>query len=654
MVATLEVHSYLAAMLHIVRQHAQSWVTKGILAIICFVFVFWGVEAVVSGVNPQTTAATVNGSPIELRAVANESYRLRESYRRQFGENATPQFLRSLQLEMQATERLVNSRLVRDYAQQLGLEIGDDQIADQVVNDPSFFRDGRFDKETYLRVLRANQRTPADYELQLREQILIQQMFALIGDGVTVSEGEARAEALARDEQTRLSFVRFPAGDYMDAVPVTPEALAAWYGENGERYREAEKVNAKIIAYEAETFEDGIEVAEEEIAAVWEEGKETRFTEEHQVKARHILKRSAPDAPEEVKAEARAEIESLVAELEGGADFAALATEHSDDPGSATRGGDLGFFGKGRMVASFEEAAFALEPGTRSGIVESPFGFHVIQVDEVRPERVRELDEVREEIEAELRTEQAGGKAREAAEADRETIAGGGDITEVAAARGIEVQEPAPLARNDTLAGIGRSFPLMNALFDLEVGEATEATDVNGTFVVAVLEEKVPAAIPELATVEAQVELDYRREHASVLAQTAADELLAAAQAADLATAAAAAERDVQESEGFVRGARVIQGIGSDDALRDAAFALVPEAPLAERSFVIDEDAFVVALAGRDLPEGEELDSAVERTREQMENRSRSAVLQRWIAELRADAEIRIYNDNIERIREPG
>lgn len=641
-------------MLHIVRQHAQSWVTKVILAIICFVFVFWGIEAVVSGVNPQTTAATVNGSPIELRAVANETYQLRENYRRQFGDQISPEILRSMNLELQATERLINSRLVRDHAQALGLAIGDEQIADQVVSNPAFFRDGRFDKETYLRLLRANQRTPADFELQLREQLLIQQMFTLIGDEVTVSEREARDEVIVRQEQTRLSFVRFPAGDYLEAVPVTPEALAAWYGENSERYREPEKVNARILAYAADDFGDGIEVDEEEVVATWEEGKETRFTQEHEVKARHILKRAAPEASEEVRAAARAELEAIIAQLDEGADFATLAGEHSDDPGSKNNGGELGFFGKGRMVASFEEAAFALEPGQRSGVVESPFGFHLIEVDEVRPERVLELEEVREEIEGELREASAREAARVAAEEDQGKISDGGDPVELAAVRGIEVLEPAPLGRNDTLAGIGRSFPLMNALFDLEPGQATEATDVNGTFVVAVLDEKIPSEIPELADVEATAEIDYRREHAGVLAQTAADELLAAAQAADLASAAEAAERKVQETPGFARGADVIQGIGADAELRDAAFALAAEAPLADRSFLVGGDAFVVALAGRELPEGAELDAAVERTREQMENQSRSSVINRWIEGLRADADIRIYSENIERIREPG
>jgi peptidyl-prolyl cis-trans isomerase D len=637
-------------MLHIVRKHAQSWVTKGILAIIVFVFVFWGVEAVVSGVNPQTTAAVVDGAPIETIALARAEFNLRRAYEQQFGDQMTPELLEGLGLQDRALEGLIERRLLSNRARALGFDISDQEVRDIVVSNPAFYAGGRFDKDAYVRVLRGSRLTPAEYEASLREDLVIDRLQSVISDEISVGTDEARAEFMAREEKVKLAFVRFPGADFIDAVEVTPEGLAAFFDEAGERYREPEKVDVKLLAYRTENFTDGVEVSEEEIGASYEAGKETRFTEEHQVKARHILKRVASDAGDETRAQARAALVALQKQLDDGADFAELATSGSDDSGSAVQGGSLGFFGKGRMVASFEEAAFALAPGERSEIVESPFGFHLIEIQEVRPERVRELEEVRETIESELRKAKSGVAAKAAAEEDSASIDGGASIVTIAEARGLEVEEPAPLARSDSLAGIGRSFPLLNSLFGLSVGGVTEAVDVNGTIVVAVLDEKIPATIPELASIEARVEVDFRREKAGPLAQAAAEAFLEGARSsADLASAAEADGRSLDASPLFTRSGGVVPGIGAAADLKHAAFALSAEAPLADRTFRVAGDAYVVALAERELPEGEDLEAQIEATHTAMTNQRRSQVMQRYINELRGAATIEIYRDNLAR-----
>src|SRR5207237_2817387 len=182
---------------------------------------------------------------------------------------------------------------------------------------------------------------------------------------------------------------------------------------------------ARYVAYRRTDFLAQAEVPESAITDYYELHKDDRFTEPEQVRARHILVKVASDAGEPAKAAARKKAEDLLAKVRAGGDFAALARKNSDDPGSAAQGGDLGLFGRGTMTPAFESAAFALEAGKVSDVVETPFGFHVIKVEEHRPGGVKALDAARDEIVQALRAERAPELARKQAETDRPELVRG-------------------------------------------------------------------------------------------------------------------------------------------------------------------------------------------------------------------------------------
>ena len=655
LVATFALHSYPLPMLHIVRQHAQSLGIKIILGIIVAVFVLWGVEGVVSGVNSQATVAVIDGAPIEINTLARAEFNLRQAYERNFGDQLTPEILEQLDLPTRALEGLVQRRLLALEADNLGLEISDREVSDQVRMTTAFFSNGRFDKETYVQSLRYSQLTPAEYESSIREDLAIARLQALVADEITVTETEARAALTAREEKRSVQYASFGQQEFVGEVTVDDEALAAWYGENQNRFEEPEKVVVAMVVYEGDDFAEGIVLSEDDVAAAYEAGRETDFKQEHEVRARHILKRVTPDAPEEEKAAVRGSMEAIATSLADGADFAELAQTESEDPGSAARGGDLGFFGKGRMVPAFEEAAFAAAPGSITEIVETPFGLHLILVEEVREDRTLALEEVRADIEADLREKAALAKASEVAGVDRASLGGGKSLTEIAEARGLEVQTPSPLARRDTVAGVGRSFPLMNALFALGEGEATEVIEVQGKQVVAVLQEKIPARIPELAEVRPAVERAYKDAQAIVLAQAAADAFLEKARTGESLDAVAVAEgRTLNLSEPFSRSEQFIKPMGGNRKMRDAAFALGPDASLIEESFEIGGDIYVAAVSKREVPSGEDLEQQVAEVRDQMTLSRREEVFQRYVEELRARAVVEIYTERLDALRTPS
>ncbi len=639
-------------MLHFVRRHARSKVIWVVVALIIGVFTFWGVSAVVMGPATRAVVAMVNDHAIEAIDVQKAERNLLERYRNVYKERFTPELRKSLHLRDQALQGLIDRLVLADRARDFGLEISDKELLDVILNEPAFSRDGRFDKGLYVRILRYARQTPAEYEEGLRQDLAIQRLRDLITEGVTVSDEEARRAIIAQAERTKVSFVEFRASEFTTSFDLSEEDLRSYFEAHRDRYQRPERVRIQYVAYPPESFAEGIEVGEDEIEASYEKEKESRFTEPRQVRARHILLRVSPDASEKEKQEAREKLESWRREVvEDGADFAALAREHSEDPGSKEAGGELGWFGEGRMVKPFEEAAFALSPGEVSQVVETPFGLHLIQVEEVREARVRPLEEVREEIATELRRERARERAGAAAREDRQAAARGEDLKLLAEKRGLELREPAPQPRGGSFPGLGRSFAFTNAVWEASAGDLLEPQDVSGTWVVARVLERLPSGPLSFEEARERVETELRREKGTELARKAAEKLLASArEVGSLAQAAEEEGRELSESGEILRAGRYVPGIGGSEDLKQAIARLDEEHRLADEVFVVAGDAYVVELAERKRPSEEEIAAQLETTRKRLLERKRQQVFQSYVDGLRQQARIEVIPDRLEQV----
>lgn len=640
-------------MLHFVRQHARSWVVWIFIAIIIGVFSLWGVDAVVRGPSLESAVAVVGEQPVLQVDLQRAEMNLLENYRQVYKEAFTPQMKQALNLRQQALDGLIDRRLLIDHADAMGLEISDQQLRDAIVDNPSFQRDGRFDKELYLRILRYARQTPAEYESGRREDMIVQQLQGLITDGVSVTDEEVREDIVGREERTKVSFVKFKASDYTMTVDLGEDDFKKYYEDNKTKYAEPERIKIEYVAYTPDRFEEGIEIDDAAIGASYEANKEKKYAQPHEVRARHILRRVAEDADDAKKKEARDLLEGLRKRVvDEKADFAELAKENSEDPGSKDAGGDLGFFSKGRMVEGFEKAAFSLQPGQTSEIVETPFGFHLIQVTEVREARVKPLDEVKGEIEKELRTEKARGLAGDAAKADHAAAAKeGGSLETAATARGLQIEQPDPRPRNAPFPGLGSSMPFSNALWAANPGSMIEPTDVNGTWVVARVVEKLPAGTQPYEQAKERVETELRREKGTELAKKAADEFLAKVrEAGSLKAAADANERQVEESGEIARSGRYVPGVGASDELKGAISGLTDQKKLADQSFTVAGDVVVVELAERTKPTDEKINEEMDQTRDTLLARKQQQVFMAYLEELKAKTTVEVFPDRLEQV----
>ena len=495
-----------------------------------------------------------------------------QSYQAQSGGEITSDLLRSMGIDRQLLQQMIDEYAQLQEAARVGVTVTDTEVREAIVALPVFQQDGRFVGEAaYLQMLRMQQppMTPAEFEENMRRSLMLQRLQAAVTDWITVSDEDVEREHVRRNERVRLSAVAFRADDFRDGLEATADDVAALFEQNADDYLVPEKRRLRFVLIDVPALKASFTPSDAEVQAYYDNNLD-RYTEEVSLRVSHILLRTQDrDA-----AEVRAQAESIAAEARGGADFAELARRHSEDDGTREAGGDLGTIARGQMVPEFEGAAFALEQDEISDPVTSMFGVHVIKATEKTGGTTRTLDEVRDEIVDLLQQESADARAGALAEAMAAEVTEAADLEGAAARRGLEVQESGFAALGEPILGLGFSSEVTTQAFQLDEGEvAGPIPTPTGPAFVTVNGVQAPY-VPPLEEVEARVRDDVIRRKAFVLAQERADAMAAILQdAEDFGAAAEAEELEVNETGLIARGASV-PGVGVNAEVEEAAFSL--------------------------------------------------------------------------------
>jgi peptidyl-prolyl cis-trans isomerase D len=582
-------------MLRSLRKFSQSPATKVLYAVLAGLFVWWGVGG---GIGQQVDwVAKVHGDTITTRDLYQAEAELRRRYEELFKNARSADLLRNLDLRGRALDELIDEALVRHEASQLGVEVSDTELVAAITAMPEFQQNGQFDRGLVERTLRF-QRDRGEFEDRLRRSLVLQRVQALVTDGVQVSDAEVEERYRLDKEQVNLTFVRVDAQTEGQSLTPTDAELEKQLADHADRYRLPTRTRARYVAYRPADFAAQVQLTDTEIAAYYDEHKEDRFTEAEQVRARHILVKLDPGANDEAKAAARKKAEGLLAKVKGGGDFAAVAKASSDDPGSAAKGGDLGLFGRGTMTPAFEAVAFALQPGQVSDLVETPFGFHVIKVEEHKAGGLQPLDAVRAEIVKALQNERGLELARAQAEADRRKVVEGAALAQAVGGRHIEESplfpQGAPL-----VPGVGPVKAFVDAAFALREGEVSDLIETDDSIYLLTPFERSESHVPPLAEVRDRVIADVRRQRGEEAAKAKAETLRTRAGEIGLAKAAAEANLKVDETGPFERRGGAIPKLGALTDLRTDAFTLTSPGALAPKVYSAGGDAVVAALEKR-------------------------------------------------------
>ena len=543
-------------MLSTIRKSTGSWLIKFILGIIVIVFVFWGVGSFRS--QRLNVLTKVNGEDILM-----ESYRLAhanmlDNYKQMFGGQIPEGFLDRIDIKQQVLNGLINETLIRQAASEMGILVSDIEVQNIILEIPAFKYNGAFDQRLYERSLRGARLTPAVFEAQVRQRLLTDKLKALLGSGLAVTEAEARDHYIFENEEVNLSYVLINASECETEVNATKQDLTLWYESHSENYMTEPQIKLRYLALKESDIDDA-NVTDLEIEAYYKDHRNEYEVKERR-RARHILLKISEGADEDSVEEIQKRAKKIRDRIENGEDFANLAKENSEDAGSAENGGELGFFSKGMMVKPFEEAAFSMKEGEVSKPVLTRFGWHIIELEEIEPGRVKPLTEVKNSIVTRLKGQKAKNMIWDKANEAYDEIIQLGSLSAYAEQHEIELKTTELFSQKKPPAVIGGDPELLKTLFALNSGELSSLLQIHQGILIAEVLEKKASYLPSLEEVKEQVKRDYVRKKAKELCRLKAQKLLEAAKKQGLEAAAKDKGLKIQQTGLFKRTDKTAKG----------------------------------------------------------------------------------------------
>ncbi|MDV6326503.1 SurA N-terminal domain-containing protein [Idiomarina sp. Sol25] len=617
-------------MLERIREGSQSYTAKAILVLIILTFALAGVGGYITG-DTEDAVAKVNGEEIPRsdydRAYENERSRLQEQFGDMFSAiTSDPDYMRNLRSGV--LEQLIEQELLVQYAEDNGMRVSPEQVKSAIRDIPQFRTAGQFDNDVYLMALRNAGYSPEAFANVMQQDMTRNQLLRGLSATAFVLEPEAIALMRLQSQSRSGGFLVANNENFEEQVEISEQDIENFYQQNQDMFRTQEKLSVAYVELSLAAVESEVEISDEEVRQYYDERQQQYSTEEER-RMSHILVEFDTDNAKE-KAE-----EALV-ELEQGADFPEVAQTYSDDTFSAEQGGDLGWIEAGMMDEDFDAAAFELESvGDLSGIVETSFGYHIIKLTDLREGSVTPFSEVEDEVRQQLLTEKAEDRYFEKQQKLAEISFEQPDTLEPAAE-----EIGATVRRSDLFTRDRAPTPLsddviLNNLFSEQLIKEKLNSDIIETsddrsLVVRVTEHQ-PVRVKELDEVRENIVSELRVEKAQKLALDQANEWMQAwkegKEVSDEIVWVDSIQRNNAEyPRTIVRELFSMSPSASDESVFNTV--ALPNG-----------DAAVVALT--DVSPGNADDSQFDELTSQMKNRQAQVMLQAFINNLKADADIK-------------
>lgn len=511
-----------------IRNHSK--ILMGLLFLLVIPsFVLFGIDSYSRFSDQGAPVAKVAGNKITQgewdAAHQREVERIRASV-----PNLDPKLLDSAEARYATLERMVNDRVISAAADKQLLITSDQRLARYLQQDPSIAglrsADGKLDMDRYRQLAASQGMTPEMLEAKVRQDLSAQQVMGGLQQSLVASQGQTDTALSAYLQRREIQIQKWVPSDFAAKVQVADADLEKFYQAQSERFRSVESADIEYLVLDTAALQKSISLPDQDLKTYYEQNVQ-RLASKEERRASHILINAAKDAPAADRAKAKAKAEELLATVRKiPKSFADVARKNSQDPGSAAKGGDLDFFAKGAMVKAFEDAAFALKKGDISDVVESEFGFHIIQLTDIKAPKAPSFESMRPQLEADLRKQQAQRQFAEQAETFSNSVYEQADSFKPTADRlKLMVQKAQGLTRTPAAGaeGVLANAKLLQTLFaeeSVSKRRNTAAVEVApNTLVSARIVAYRPAAVRPFAEVKDEVRRQYMVEKSAELAK---------------------------------------------------------------------------------------------------------------------------------------
>ena len=629
-----------------IRNHSK--ILMGLLFLLVIPsFVLFGMDSYSRFSDQGAAVAKVSGNKITQgewdAAHQREVERIRASV-----PNIDPKLLDSAEARYATLERMVNDRVIAAAADKQLLVTSDQRLARYLQQDPSIAglrgADGKLDMDRYRQLAASQGMTPEMLEAKVRQDLSAQQVLGGLQQSVLASQSQTDAALNAFLQRREIQSQKWSPADFAAKVQVTDADLEKFYQTQAERFRSIESADIEYLVLDTAALQKSINLPAQDLKTYYEQNMQ-RLAGKEERRASHILITAAKDAPAADRTKARAKADELLAAVrKSPKSFADVARKNSQDPGSAAKGGDLDFFAKGAMVKAFEDAAFALKKGEISDVVESEFGFHIIELTDIKAPKAPSFEAMRPQLEADLRKQQAQRQFAEQAETFTNSVYEQADSFKSTAERlKLTVQKAEGLTRSPTpgAQGVLANAKLLQSLFAEESvtkRRNTAAVEVApSTLVSARIVAYRPAAVRPFAEVKDEVRRQFVMDKSAELAK--AEGLTKLAAWKDLAAQA-------QVGSPVVVSRDMLQG--QPQAVVDAALRADPARLPAMVGVDLGSQGYVVARVNKIVPRDAMTPEQLAQSRQQMSQLWGQAESQAYLTHLKQQLKAEIL------VQKPG
>jgi peptidyl-prolyl cis-trans isomerase D len=622
----------------LMRKHTKGILIKVMVGLIAVVFIFWGVYAIRE--KPGSKIAYVNGELITGLEYDAKYREMLDALQKQYKQYWNDTLIEAFQVKQRALDSLIEKRLISQESARIGLGVTDDEVANAIVTYPAFQVNGNFDEGRYRSLLNYNRMEPTDFESAIKLELLGQKIRHHIKCFFPLTDMEIMSYYSYQKEKVNIGFVSFNPKGFKGKIEEKQDEKEAYFKEHEEKYRIPEKIKIAYLVLAPSDFLDKVTVAEKEILDFYELNQES-FKNPKQIKARHILLKLSPNATESETSEAKEKARSLLKRLKDGEDFETLAKKYSQGP-SASKGGDLGYFTRGKMVKPFEELAFSLKKGELGGPVKTKFGWHIIRVDDIKDATVKSFPEVRNQIVTTIKNDISKEIAHERGLALMDQMPYDIDLATYAAQHGLTVKETDYFPKKGAIPGLGEDERLKKSLYSLEKGETSEIIEHNDKFYIIQVVDNKNSHIPKMSEVSAQLQKDFL-DHLSVVsakreAESYLEELKGGADWLELAK-----NKGVKPDEtGFFTRRENIPKIGYSSSLSEASFSLSSEKRYPDTVFEVNNKVYIIRWLKKEDINKKDFEKEKKSFQQMLLLTKDRRIFNAWLQSIKEKAEIKI------------